>query len=163
MVAWSRLFLLHVHGLCARCYGLWPSQGRELSKELIARTPLILPISLSYFNNRRAAHVSLCSLWRRPSLRSLPTRATGSALCVMGSQLWFLGHACYSYMCTSSTLDVMDYGLAKAKEFSNKLTAQTLLVLCIITLGLTLQRFFNEKLANCINMHMTFHNIYTYI
>ena len=25
VVPWSRLFLLHVHGLCARCYGLWAS------------------------------------------------------------------------------------------------------------------------------------------
>ena len=28
----SCLFLLHVHGLRARCYGLWASQGKELSK-----------------------------------------------------------------------------------------------------------------------------------
>ena len=38
-----------------------------------------------------------------------------------------------------STLDVMDYGIAKAKEFSNELTAQTLLILRIIALGLLLQ------------------------
>ena len=66
-------------------------------------------------------------------------------------------------MCTCSLLDVMDYGLAKAIEFSNELTARTLLILRIIALGLTLQRFFNEKLANFINMHMTIYNIYTYI
>ena len=87
----------------------------------------------------------------------------GFALCVMGGRLWFLGHAYSSYMCTGSALDIMDYGLAKAKEFNNELTARTLLILCIIALGLTLQRFFNEKLVNCINMHMTFYNIYTYI
>ena len=75
-------------------------------------------------------------LWRKPSLRSLPTRATGSALCVMGGRLWFLGHAYSSYTCTGSALDVMDYGLAKAKEFYNELTARTLLILRIITLGL---------------------------
>ena len=86
----------------------------------------------------------------------------GSALCVMGGRLQFLGHACSSYMCKGSALDIMDYGLAKAKEFSNELTARMLLILHIIALGLTLQRFFNEKLANCINMHMTFYNIYTY-
>ena len=34
-----------------------------------------------------------------------------------------------------SALDVMDYGLAKAKEFSNELTARLLLILCIIALG----------------------------
>ena len=45
MVLWSRLFLLHMHGLRARCYGLWASQGQELSKELTARTPLILHLS----------------------------------------------------------------------------------------------------------------------
>ena len=60
-------------------------------------------------------------------------------LCVMGGQLWFLGHAYSSYTCTGSALDVMDYGLAKAKEFSNELTARTLLILHIIALGLTLQ------------------------
>ena len=63
----------------------------------------------------------------------------GSALCVMGGQLWFLGHAYSSYTCAGSTLDVMDYGLAKAKEFSNELTTQTLLMLRIIPLGLLLQ------------------------
>ena len=87
----------------------------------------------------------------------------GSTLCVMGGRLRFLGHACSSYTCTGSALDVMDYGLAKAKEFSSELTARTLLILRIIALGLTLQRFFNEKLTNCINMHMSFYNIYTYI
>ena len=43
------------------------------------------------------------------------------------------------YTCMGSTLDVMDYGLAKAKEFSNELTARTLLILYIIALGLILQ------------------------
>ena len=73
-------------------------------------------ISPKYFADHRAAHVMFCALWRRPSLRSLPTRATGSVLCVMGGQLRFLGDAYSSYMCTSSALDVMDYGLAKAKS-----------------------------------------------
>ena len=63
----------------------------------------------------------------------------------MGGRLRFLGDACSSYMCTGSALDIMDYGLAKAKEFSNELTARTLLILCIIALGLTLQRLFNEN------------------
>ena len=139
MVPWSCLFLLHVHGLRARHYGLWASQGQEHSRELTARTPLILCISPSYFNNHRTAHVLFHSLWRRPSLQSLPTRATGSALCVMGGRLWFLGHAYSPYMCTGFVLDVMDYGLAKAKDFSNKLTARTLLILRIIVLGLILQ------------------------
>ena len=80
----------------------------------------------------------------------------------MGGRLWFLGHAYSSYMCTGSALDVMDYGLAKAKEFSNKLTAWMLLILHIIALGLTLQRFFTEILANYIDMHMSLYNIYTH-
>ena len=69
-----------------------------------------------YFTDQRAAYFLFCSLRRRPSLRSLPTRATGSALYVMGGRLWFLGHACSSYTSTSSTLDVMDYGLSKAES-----------------------------------------------
>ena len=76
-----------------------------------------------------------CSLWRRPSLRSLPTHATGSTLCVMGGWLWFLGDACSSYTSTGSVLNIMDYGLAEAKEFSNELTARLLLILRIIALG----------------------------
>ena len=40
----------------------------------------------------------------------------GSALYVMGGRLWFLGHACSSYTCTGSTLDVLEYELAKAKS-----------------------------------------------
>ena len=48
----------------------------------------------------------------------------GSALCVMGGRPWFFGDACSSYTSMGSTLDVMDYGLAEAKEFSNELTAR---------------------------------------
>ena len=40
----------------------------------------------------------------------------GSALYVMGGQLWFLGHAYSSYTCTGFVLDVMVYGLAKAES-----------------------------------------------
>ena len=40
----------------------------------------------------------------------------GSALCVMGGRLWFLGYANSSYTSTGFTLDVMDYGLAKAES-----------------------------------------------
>ena len=86
----------------------------------------------------------------------------GSTLCVMGGQLWFLGHACSSYTCTGSVLDIIDYGLAKDKEFSNELTARTLLILRIIVLGLSLQRFFTEILANYINMYTSLYNIYTH-
>ena len=115
-VPWSRLFLLHMHGLRARRYGLWASQGREFSKELTARTPLILRLSPSYFANRRAADIPLYALWRRPSLRSLPTHATGSALCVMGGQQRLLGHGCSSYTCMCSTLCFMVNRLARARD-----------------------------------------------
>ena len=53
-----------------------------------------------------------------------------------------------------STLDVMDYGLAKAKDFINELTARTLLILRIIVLGLILQRFLHRNITNYIDMHM---------
>jgi hypothetical protein len=77
----------------------------------------------------------------------------------MGGQLRFLGNAYSSYTCTGSELDVMDYGLAKAKEFSNELTARMLLILCIIALGLLLQRFF---VANTSKLHKhALYNIYT--
>ena len=131
-VPWSCLFILHMHGHRARRYGLWASQGQDLSKELIDRTLLRLCVSPSYFDNRRATHVLLSSPWRRPSSRSLPTRATGSALYDMGAWLRFLGYACSSYMCTGSALDFMDYGLAEAMGVSSKTTAWTLL--CIIAL-----------------------------
>ena len=67
MVPWSCLFLLHVHGLCARCYGLWASQGQESSKEPTARTLLMLHISPRFFANRRAARFALCSLEKTQS------------------------------------------------------------------------------------------------
>ena len=63
----------------------------------------------------------------------------------MGGRLWFLGDAYSSYTFTGSALDVMDYGLAKAKEFSNELTARTLFIQHIIALGLILQRFFHRN------------------
>ena len=62
-----------------------------------------------------------------------------SVLYVMGGRLRFLGDARSSYTCTGSALDVMDYGLAKAKELSDELTAWVLLILRIIALGLLLQ------------------------
>ena len=142
MVPWSRLPLLHMYGLRSRRYGLWAIQGQELRAELIAWSPLILPFSPNYFNKRRAAHVPCYFLWKRPSLQSLPTRATGSALCVMGGRLRFLGHACYSYTCTGFVLDVMDYGLAKAIGISSRPTVRTLFELRIIASGLKLRRFF---------------------
>ena len=78
-------------------------------------------------------------LQRRPCLRLLPTSAMGSALYVMGGRQRLLSHAYSSYTCTGSALDVIDYGLAKAKDFSNELIAWTLLILRIIALGLILQ------------------------
>ena len=115
-VLWSHLFSLHVYGLRTRRYGLWVSQGRELNIEYIARTPLVLPLSPSLFNNSRQEHVQRCSLWKKLSHQFFPTCATGSALYIMGGRLWFLGHVRYSYTCMGSALDIMEYGLAKAKS-----------------------------------------------
>ena len=100
-------------------------------------------ISLRYFANHRATHVPLCVLWRKPSLWSLPTRATGSALCVMGSWLWFLGHVYSSYTCTGS----QHFGIwaSQGQEPSNELTAQMLLIPYINALGLTTSFFFTES------------------
>ena len=144
VVPWSCMFLLHVHELLARRYGIRASQGQDPSKELTARTLLILCISPRYFANRRATHVLLCVLWRRPSLRCLPTRATGPALYVMGGRLWLLGHTYSSYTCTGSALDVMDYGLAKVIDsgISSRPTVRTLFALRIIASGLKLRRCF---------------------
>ena len=69
-----------------------------------------------YFTDQRATYFLFCSLRRRPSLWSLPKRATGSALCVMGGRLWSFGHTCFSYMSTGSALNIMDYGSAKAEN-----------------------------------------------
>ena len=83
----------------------------------------------------------------------------GFTLYVMGGWLWFLGHACSSYTCMGSMLDVVDYGLAKAKEFSNELTARMLLILCVIALGLLLHRFFATNTSK-LHKHALY-NIYT--
>ena len=40
-------------------------------------------------------------------------------------------HACFSYMCTGSALDVMDYGLAKAESSVKELIARMPLILRI--------------------------------
>ena len=52
-----------------------------------------------------------------------------------------------------SALDVIDYGLAEAKEFSNELTARLLLILRIIALGYYYNNFSPQIRASCINMH----------
>ena len=86
-VPWSRLFLLRTHGLRARRYGLWAGQGQERSTELIARTPLILRISPSYFDNRRAVHVQLFSVYGEDPVSDLSLhvlRAPRSTLWVVG-------------------------------------------------------------------------------
>ena len=64
----------------------------------------------------------------------------------MGGRPRFLGDALHSYTCTGSALDVMDYGLAGANEFSNELTARMLL----------LQHFFA---TNTRKLHL---NLYKY-
>ena len=99
-------------------------------------------ISLRYFANHRVEHVLLYVLWRKPSLQSLPTHATGSALCIMGGRLWFFGHAYSSYTCTGSS--ARRYGIrpSQGQEPSNELTARTLFIPRINALGLTTRLFF---------------------
>ena len=62
VVPWSRLFLLHVHRLRARCYGIWASQGQELSNELTARTLLIPCIIALGLILQRFLHRNTCKL-----------------------------------------------------------------------------------------------------
>ena len=62
----------------------------------------------------------------------------------MGSRLRFLGHVYYSYTCTGSVLDVMDYGLAKAIGISSRPTVRMFFELCIIASGLKLRRLFHR-------------------
>ena len=122
----------------------------------------MLPLSPSSYNNCRAAHVLRCFLWKRPSYRFFPTRATGSALCVMGGRLRFLVHVYYSYMCTGSALDVMDYGLAKAIGISSRPTVRTLFELRIIASGLKLLRFFHRNTSKLHILHIhALYNIYS--
>jgi len=153
-VLWSDLFFLHVYGLHARCYGLWVSQGREFNIEYIARTSFVLPLSPSPYNSCRRKHVQRCFLWKRLSHRFFPTRAMGSALYIMGGRMRFLGHVCYSYTCTGSALDVMDYGLAKAIGISSRPTIRTLFELCIIASGLKLRRFFRRNTSKLHILHI---------
>ena len=90
-VPWSCLFLLHVHGLRARCYGIWASQGQEPSKELTARTLLIprinaLGLTTSFFftesaskQHKHAYDVYLQYLYKYINVRLCP-RASNSPL-----------------------------------------------------------------------------------
>ena len=80
----------------------------------------------------------------------------GSVSCIMGGWLWFLGHACSSYVCTGSALDAMDYGLAEAIWVNNEPTARTLLTLR----GSNYEDFFTEIQSNCIHMHLIIFIVY---
>ena len=63
-------------------------------------------------------------------------------LCVMGGRQWFLGHVCLSYTCTVSSAQCYGIRASQGQERSNELTARTLLIPCINTLGLTTRLFF---------------------
>ena len=108
----------------------------------------MLPLSPSSYNNCRPEHIQRCFLWKRLSHQFFPTRATGSALYVMGGPLRFLGHVRYSYTCTGSALDVMDYGLAKAIGISSRPTGRMLFELRIIVSGLKLRRLFHRSASS---------------
>ena len=78
--------------------------------------------------------VSSITNMKRPTCVKDIQKLTGcmAALsCFMGGRLRFLGHARYSYACMGSTLDVMDYGLAKAIGTSSRRTGRMLLELRI--------------------------------
>ena len=86
MVPWLRLFLLHVYGLRARHYGLWASQGRELSKELTAQTPLYY-IYLQVISPTAEQHTLRSVLYGEDPVSDLSLhmlRAPRSALWVVG-------------------------------------------------------------------------------
>ena len=120
------------------------TKAKKINIGYIARTPLVLPLSPSSYNSCRPEHVQRYFLWKRLSRQFYPTRATSSALYVMGGRLRFLGHVCYSYTCTGSALDVMDYRLAKAIGTSSRPTGRMLIELRIIASGLKPRRLFRR-------------------
>ena len=85
----------------------------------------------------------------------------GSALCIMGGRLWFLGHACLSYTSTGSALDVMDYGLAKAESSTKNTLVERCLyylylqVILITAVQPTFRSFlYGEDLVSDLSLHM---------
>jgi len=85
----------------------------------------------------------------------------GSALCIMGGRLWFLGHAYFSYTCTGSALDVMDYGLSEAESSEqNLLLGRRLYYLYLQVISATAEQhmfravFYGEDLVSDPSLHM---------
>ena len=99
-------------------------------------------ISLRYSTNHRAAHISLCVLWRKPYLPSLPTRATGSSALRYGWSAMVPRSRLSPYTCTGSSARCYGIRASQGQEPSNKLTARTLLIPRINALGLTTRLFF---------------------
>ena len=79
----------------------------------------------------------------------------------MGGQLWFLGQACSSYTCTGSTLDVMDYGLAKAESsVKNQLLGRHLYYVYLQVISPTTEQhtfrstLYGEDLVSDLSLHV---------
>ena len=85
-------------------------------------------------------------------------------LCIMGGRLWFLGHVCSSYTCTGSSARRYGIRASQGQEPSKELTARTLLIPCIIALGLTLHIFFSKSVSKTHkHAHVCIQHLYTYI
>ena len=139
MVPWSRLFLLHMHGLCARCYGLWASQGQELSKRTnCSDATYTTYISKLFHQPSSSTHFVLFSMEKTQSPISpytcygLRTLCYGWSVVVPWSHLFLLHvHRLHTrrYVIRAS----------QGQELSNELIARTLFIPRIIVLGSTLQ------------------------
>ena len=134
-VPWSCLFLLHVHGLRARRYGLWASQGQELSKRTnCLDATYTMYISKLIRQPLSSTRSTLCSMEKTQSpispytCHGLRALRYGWSAAVPWSRLFLL----YVH-----GLRARRYGLwaSQGQEFSNELTARTLLILHIIALG----------------------------
>ena len=75
----------------------------------------------------------------------------------MGGRLWFLGHVCSSYTCTGSSARRYGIWASQGQEPSKELTARTLLIPCINTLGSTTSFFFIESASK---LHKHAHDVY---
>ena len=79
----------------------------------------------------------------------------------MGGRLWFLGHAYFSYMCTGSALNVMDYGQAKAKNLvKNQLSEHYLYYIYLQVISPTAEQhtfrsvLYGEYLVSDLSLHV---------
>ncbi|XP_066365340.1 uncharacterized protein [Miscanthus floridulus] len=102
------------------------------TKRLVHRSKLYVLMDDSLMRKSAKERILQKCITQEEGVKLLLEIHSSSALYVMGGRLRFLGHVCYSYMCTGSALDVMDYGLAKAIGISSRPTGQMLIELRII-------------------------------